>query len=414
MKLAYEAYDRSGKRVTDSIDAADRHDAGEQLRKRGLFVTKLNEQAEASTPRQKNGASHGRTNGSGKRPKGNLRQLAMFTRQLQVLARTGTPLVEALNSLERQNRDPGWREVIAALKQRVEEGVALSEAMADHPRCFDPVYRSLVAAGESSGKFDAMLDRLAQLVRRQLHVRNTVVGALVYPSLLLTVAVVVLTLMLMFVLPRFTSLFETLDVPLPPTTQVLVLLSEAMRGYWWAMLLGLGGSAIGFVLWQRTANGKHVRDTALVRLPVIGKMTRSFATARLTRLLGTLMDSYVPLLDALALTREAAGNVHYHALMLKAEDAVTRGESISSGFADSDLITPTVYEAIRSGEATGRVGPLLLNVAEFLDEDNEVVLRSLTSILEPIILIGLGILVGLVALSMFLPLFDLTASAGGY
>ncbi len=415
MKLAYQAYDKAGRSVTDTIEAPSMDEASEQLRRRGLYVTSLR-QGHAKGGRAADAASAEaaplrqgvRLRGNGKR----LKNLAMFTRQLYVLACTGTPLTEALHALARQAKDPSWRRVIEDLALRVEEGSSLADAMGAHPDCFDHVYRSLVASGETGGKFEPIMDRLSQLVRRRLQMRSAVVGALVYPSLLLVVAGGVLGLMLMFVLPRFGALFETLDLPLPPTTQALLWISDAIRGYWWAMLGTVALTVGGAWAWSRTASGQLAIDTVLIRVPLLGAVVRSFIVARIIRLLGVLVDSYVPLLEALALTKAAAGNAVYRRLVADAEHAVTRGDPVSSAFSDAQLVNPTVYEAIRSGESSGKLSAMMLNMADFLDEENEVVLKALTSILEPIILIVLGVLVGLVALGMFLPLFDLTAQAG--
>ncbi|MFP4222938.1 MAG: type II secretion system F family protein [Phycisphaeraceae bacterium] len=409
MRLDYEAYDASGRQVRDTIKVASEADAREELRRRGLFVTELTRGRGGAAAEQPTVARGRRSTRGRKR----LHHLAMFTRQLYVLESTGTPTVQALAALERQTRDPAWKAVTADLRRRVEEGSALSEAMASHGACFDPVYRSLVAAGESSGQFGPMLDRLAQLVRKQAHLRSTVAGAMIYPALLLAVAGTVLAVMMLFVMPRFKGVFATLDVPLPASTQMMMAASELMQHYWWALILLIGGAAAGGWAWLRTPGGRTHLDAILVRLPLIGPAVRSFATARVARLLGTLLISHVPLTEALKLTREAAGNARYRQLVRDAEDAVDRGNPISTAFANPKLVQPAVYEAICSGEATGQIGPLLLNIAEFLDEDNDVLLRSLTSILEPVILIILGLLVGSVAVSLFLPLFDLTAAAGG-
>src|SRR5690606_35875601 len=211
------------------------------------------------------------------------------------------------------------------------------------------------------------------------------------PSLLLVVSGAVLIAMLTFVLPRFTVLFTTLDMELPPTTKLMMFTSDVVRSYWWAILLTIGAAGVGGSLYVRSASGRHAVQTLLVRVPYFGIMTRGFITARIIRLLGVLMDSYIPLLDALDLTRAAAGNHLYEKLIDDAKDSVTRGEAISDAFADDSLITPTVYEALRSGEATGQVSTMLLNMADLMDEENEVVLKTLTGILEPLILIGLGV-----------------------
>lgn len=407
MKLAYQGYDSEGRVVNDTIDAPNADEATLSLRRQGLFVTSIN--SDSGDAKKRNGIKR-KLSRSGSGIKG----LTLFTRQLQVMLATGTPIMQALSALERQTDNVIWRDTIARMTERLEEGVSLSEAMKDHPDRFDAIYRNLVAAGETSGKLTVMLERLSELTRKQLQTRNTVLGALVYPSVLLVVAVCVCVLMLTIVMPRFADLFVTLDLPLPPTTKALMFTSGFLTGYWWAILLVLVLAGVSLKMWLRTTRGKEAVFYAMLNLPMVGKVTRSFATARIARLLGVLLDSHLPLLDVLDLIRAGTGNIHYSRLIDNAKEAVTRGEPVSSAFMDSDLITPSVVEAMRSGEASGKVAPSLLTMANLMDEENEVLIKSLTGILEPIILLGMGVLVGFMALSIFLPLFDLTAmSAGG-
>jgi type II secretory pathway component PulF len=330
-----------------------------------------------------------------------------------VLVSSGTPLVQALIALERQTKDAIWREIIGGVRTKVEQGCTLSEAMSEYPQAFDAIARSLVSAGESGGGFETMLDRLSVLSRKQLHVRSALVGAMIYPALLIVVAIGVLALMLLFVLPRFAGLFETLDVKLPPMTQFLMACSDFLRSYWWSLPIAASAAFVAARSWTQTAAGRKAIDTTLLRLPAVGAILRSFSVARIARVLGVLLAGKVPLLDALALARQTVSNCKYIDLVARAEEAVTRGSNVSTVFASTDLVSPALCEAIRAGEQSGQMGPLLLNIADFLDEENEVVVKSLTSILEPVILIVLGVLVGFVALSMFLPLFDLTAAAHG-
>ncbi len=407
MKLAYQAFDKNGRAVADTIEANDMTEASERLRRQGLFVSEIKPSAGGAASGKKAAAKAGRA------PKRRHKSLAMFTRQLQVLLATGTPLVQSLTALERQSDDPAWRGIIADIRRRIEEGATLSDALEHHPRCFDSIYRSLVAAGEAGGNLDKMLARLASLTRQQLKVRSSIIGTLTYPCLLLVVAVGVLSLMIGFILPRFEGLYETLDTPLPPTTKFLMWLSNFMRSYWWLVLGTLIPTAIGIKLWMKTPRGRRLADTAVITAPPFGKIVRSFATARIMRVLGVLVESHVPLLDALGLTRQSATNSHYEELVGKAEEAVTRGDQMSTAFAASKLVNPYVTEAIRNGEESGQVGPLLVSISDFLDEENEIIIKSLTSILEPMILILLGLMVGVIAISMFLPLFDLTSAAGG-
>ncbi|QOV92047.1 type II secretion system F family protein [Humisphaera borealis] len=411
MKLAYEAFDNGGKKLSGTVEAASILDATESLRRQGLFVATIAPASSGSAgPMTSSAPASGRIRmGTGRK----LKNLAMFTRQLAVLVASGTALVDALGALERQSKDAAWRSVVSSLRAKVEEGTPLSEAMAAYPHIFDAVARSLIAAGEAGGIFDVMLDRLAVLSKKSLHVRQAVVGALIYPTLLIFISINVLCLMLLFVLPRFTGLFESLDAPLPSTTKMLMHISEALRNYWWVLILVVVGAFFSARYWIRTPSGKRIFHGALVRAPMINNVTRSFAIARITRVLGTLLNGRVPMLEALALARQSCSNVHFADLVARAEEAVTRGSPMSSAFAESDLVTPSIVESMRSGEASGQVATLMLNISDFLDEENEVVVKSLTSILEPVILIGLGILVGFIAISMFLPLFDLTSAAQG-
>ncbi len=406
MKLAYKAYDGLGKAVSGVIDAGDTMAATELLRGKGLYVAEVT--ASAVTARK--GPSR-RTRRLSRGQK--LKNVAWFSRQLYVLTSSGTQLVDGLHALERQTRPGPWRDVISSLRTRVEEGSALANAMESHEAYFDPIYRSLVAAGESSGHLVEMFDRLAAAKQKQLKARNAVVGALIYPCLLVTVGLTVFVLMLLFVVPRFAELFESLDVPLPASTEILVVVSAMFRRYWWLVALLCAGLVGSLVAYLRTPNGRYFRDTAILRLPYAGRIARSFSTARLVSLLGVLLQAHIPMLEALRLVQHSAGNVRYQELVSKAEECVTRGEPMSAAFTDAALINPSVQEAIRSGETSGEIDRLLLNISTFLDEENEVILRSLTSIIEPAILIVMGALVGLISICMFIPLFDLTAMTEG-
>jgi len=408
MKLAYKAYDGSGRSVAGFVDAADASTGMDMLRRKGLYVAEI----AASVGRaEKRAPAHKRWNPPSRR----LKDVAWFSRQLHVLLCSGTQLADALHALERQTPSGPWRKVIDDLRAHVEEGSSLSAAMESHEGYFDSIYRSLIAAGESSGHLLEMLDKLAALKQKQLKVRNSISGALVYPCMLAVVGTAIFTMLLIFVIPRFAGLFQTLDAPLPASTAVLVGVSTVFRRFWWLILLLEAGAICGAVTYLRTAGGRSLRDTAILRLPLIGKIIRSFSTARIVSLLGVLLHAHVPVLEALRLVRLSAGNRHYEDIVAKAEDCVTRGEPMSAAFADPSLISPSVYEAIRSGENTGEIDRLLLNIAGFLDEENEVVLRSLTSIIEPLILVVMGLLVGVISICMFLPLFDLTSmtKAGG-
>ncbi len=405
MRLAYEAYDKGGRLVTGSVEAASTREATERLYADGLFVTRLAGAPEDDAAEKVPGLLAGRGGG--------LKQLVVITRQLAVLASTGTQVVEALSAVERQTPAGPWRRILGDVRRDVEEGKSLTEALAEHPKHFDPIYRSLIAAGESGGQLPAMLERLAVIKRKQLKIRSTVIGALSYPIMLTCLSIVVVVVMLLAVLPRFAGLFESLDAPLPPTTKALISLSESLKAYWWAVTPALLGAAAGAVWFVRSSRGRRWIDNVCIGLPVVGPFVKALVTARVARTLGVLLEAKVPLLESLTLTKAAAGNARYVELLERAEDRVTRGEAISAALRGSPLIAPSVTEAVITGERAGKVGEVLISVADYLDEDNEVVIKSMMSLLEPLILVALGGVVGFVAMSLFLPLFDLTAAAGG-
>ena len=414
MKLAYNAYDRSGRQVSDVLEAPGVAQAIDDLRRRGLFVANIQEAAgqgrALSSVRRDPTRAARKLGWAGNR----FKNLSMFTRQLYVLTASGTPLVEALAALERQFRDPTWQAVVSQVRRGVEGGQSLAQAMRERPDAFDAIYCSLIEAGEASGKLPAMLQRLGALVQRKLHVRNIVVGAMVYPVMLLAIACGVMAALITFVIPRFGELFKTLDVPLPGSTKALIDLSAFFRGQWYVVLGAAAAAGGGLYHYLRSPGGRRTVDGIVLGLPQFGRIARSFITARITRMMGVLLESKVPILDALALARQVAGNSRYAELLTQAEDSVTRGQGMSPPFVASDLINPSVAQAIRNGEHTGQLGPLLLEISAYLDEDNEIVLRSLTSILEPAILVLLGLVVGGMAVSLFTPLFDIaTVMQGG-
>ncbi len=409
MRLAYSGYNATGEAVRDFIDALGPQEAADALRERGVFVTRVDEaRGDAAATGRKGGGGFKLPLGRGKR----LKQVTQFTRQLHVLTSTGTAITQALAALERQAKEPRWLAVVSDLRRRVERGEPLSSALAEHPDRFSEVYRSLIEAGEATGKLTPMLERLAALSAKQSHVRAAVVAAMTYPALLCTLSLGVLMVMLLFVVPQFATMFEELGVPLPVTTLALVVAGETLRGWWFLIFPGIAAGIGGFIWWLGNG-GRAWIGGAVLGLPVVGGMFRSFVTARFCRLLGILVDSYLPLMDVLELLERAMGNPKYAALMRTIRETVERGEPMSSALERSDLIEASITEAVRSGEGSGRLSTSLLAVADFMDEENAIVIKSLASIIEPIILIGLGGVVGGVALSIFLPLFDLTAMSGG-
>lgn len=407
MKYAYSGFDQAGKPVKGSVDCPNLEEATEKLRRQGVFIVDIKEGGKGSSGAQ---VSEKKT---ASRKSVSPKQVALFARELSVLIATGTPIADAVESLEHQATNENWKTVVRTVRRSLEDGETFSDSLANRPDVFDTVFVSLVAAGESSGQLDLMLQRLSVLTRRQAQIRSNVMGAMAYPVLLTTICIIVLGLMLGVVLPRFSGLFETLDTPLPASTKFLVAVSGVMLSSWFILIPGIGVGIWGLAWWLRNPSGKKVLESVMLKLPKVGHVVRSFGTARIARLLGTLLSAKVPMLEAIELTRRSTTHYQYAKLLNKAEAMVTKGEPISKAFVENDLFLGSAAQAIRNGEQSGRLADVLVHVADYLDEENQSVIKTLSSLLEPLIMIVLGGLVAFVAVSMFLPLFDLTASAGG-
>ena len=405
MRLTYEAIDETGKDVADEIEAISAADATETLRGLGLTVTTISEVRRRRVATDSTRTVRGQTR--------RLKNLSLLARQLAVLIRTGTPLADALGAIARQLPHGPWRNVVADVHEQVEGGSNLSEAMRRYPACFNDICTSLVAAGESSGQLEALLDRLAMLTRQQLKVQRTLMSAMIYPVLLMTVGIAVVAIMVVFVLPRFSSLFTQLDAPVPPSTEILMAAADFLRGQWWMIVIALVAVVVATSIAVARPAGRRGLDRVLVHLPGFGHVVRSLLTARFARVLGVLLESRVPLLEALELVRLSTGNILYTELLGRAQESVVRGESLSAVLATSTLINPYVSEAMRHGEQSGQMSPVLLEMAEFLDEENESLVSTMARLVEPIMLILLGGIVAVIAISIFLPLFDLTSLTGG-
>lgn len=403
MNYSYKAFKPDGSIAEGEIEASSTSEAERILRANGLFPERI---GSSSGSRRSSNPLAGLMRPS------RLRWLTAFTRQMTVLTASGTPIVDALAAVERQTADEHWRGVVLDVRTRVEQGEGLAEAMARHPMVFDSVYRSLISAGESGGDMQHILERIAALTRQQMVTRSAVIGAMVYPALLLTVSTGVMVGLVLQVLPKFEELFETLDAPIPASTAVLMAVSSFARSNIIALSIGLVALLLAGVWALRSRSGCLFRQRIAVQMPLIGTTVRSFKVAQLVRVMGVLLHARVPLLETLGIARDSANNVLYADLVDRASSKVERGETMSDAFRGSPLINESVAEAIRNGEQSGRMGEVLIVLADMMDEDNAILVRSLTSVLEPLILSLLGVLVGGVALSLFLPLFDLTASTG--
>jgi len=402
MNWCYSGYNTDGSPKGGTIEATSEADARDQLRRKGILVLEIAEDDGRPKARQRV-----------KGPKGKLADISQFMRHLSVLISSGTPLTEGVEAMATQTSDEKFRAILKKVQAELESGTPLSEAMTSHPGYFDDVCRAMVMAGETSGRLGDMLERISTLMRQKLAMRRAIVGAMIYPTILIGIGIIVVLVMLVMVFPRFEEMFESLETAVPPSTQLFLWLSEMLRQWWWAILIALVPGAMLTRLMLRQPATIVALERSLLSVPKIGDIVRSIASARMSRMISLLLESQVPLLDVLSLCAGSMRSPEYARLLTDARDAAEAGQPISTVFEKNDLVHGLLRESVRTGERSGNIGSMLGNVADFLEEENEATLKSLSAIIEPLLLVTLGLVVGGIAISMFLPLFDLTATAGG-
>lgn len=407
MKLRYQALDSRGQMHASVLDVATETDAAEQLRRQGLYITRLQRVGDAEGGWIDRARQHLLVRRASRR------DLVVFTRQMAMLLGAGTALVPALSAVRSEMRGQLWGEGLDCIRDEVEGGATLATAMSKQPNLFNGVFRSVVAAGEATASLPEMFNRLAALARQELEIRNRVIGGLTYPAVLVVVCAAVVGVLMGFVLPRFSTLFTELHVELPQTTIVMLELSRLARQYWAGGLVAAISLTVACSVFLRSETGRRHISAFLLSCPGISPIVRHLVLARVCRILGLTIQSRVPLLEAIGLTTEATGHQAYRDLLKRVADHVSRGESMAQAMDDSPLVPQTLVQAVAAGETSGNIGTALSFVADCYDEDNRHRIGMLSRIVEPLILVVLGLFVGAVALSLFVPLFDLATVAGG-
>lgn len=411
MLFVYTALNARGERISEQLEAPDLTHAQQELIRRGLCVLECEPRRRmALNGRAADRAALPAGPQGGRRPRGG--ELTGFVRQMGMMLRAGAPVVPALRAIAEQTGRAAWRAVLADLGDRVEGGATLRDALAAHPRIFPSALCSIIAAGEATGALADSFARLTVLLEARQRLRRRVRGALVYPALLLTMAIGVLATMMFFVLPRFRQLFEMLNTPLPTLTQLLLDASNWLQA-WWAPAAGLPLAALAAAaLWLRTPLGRGVLSRVLLRVPLIGRAIAGAALAQLLQTWSALLRSRVSLLEAVEQTRDATSNPVFRDLVVQVENAIIQGRTMSGVLRASGLVPPTVVSTVATGEETGKLGEALEFVGGWIEEENDELVRSITRLLEPGILIVMGVVIGGVAISLFLPLFDIATAAG--
>jgi type IV pilus assembly protein PilC len=395
--FAYRAISAEGIVADGEISAPSLAEAREQLRLRGLLAERLEQVEEAM-------AGGGSTAFKKIKPK----SLQVFSRQFATMIEAGVSVVAALVILEEQTSDRYLAEVVHELRADVESGLLLSEAMGRHPKVFSRLYVSMVEAGEAAGILDEVLDRVAFQIERETKIRSRIKGAMMYPTMVLSFATLVLIGMLMFLVPIFTKIFLDLGGELPSLTRAVVSMSDFLKGYWFAVFPALGAGVFGFRRWKRAPAGKARWDAFALRVPMkIGDVVLKVAMARFSRTLSTLIAAGVDIIKALEITGQVAGNAVVENALATVRERVHEGVPIAQPLAEDPVFPPMVAQMVKVGEETGELDKMLGKIADFYEEEVDASISALTSIIEPIMMIGVGMMVGVIIVSMYLPMFKM-------
>ena len=409
-KFQYTAMDGQGKESKGSIDAKTEQDAGKQLKSKGLFPTSLKEVGGAKKEKSKAKAKKSNSAGVIGTPKIGKKALTTFTRQLAVLLDAGLPLVRALRTLEKQaKKDIGLRIVVGAVADSVEAGASFSEALANHKKSFNKLYVNMVRAGEASGAMEAVLNRLAEFMEKAQRLIGKVKGAMMYPAAVMSIAVVITWGLMVFIIPKFKEIFEDLldGKPLPGLTTFVIAISNFVSEQ---LLITIGGGILAvvlFILFKRSKKGGYILDSIALKAPPFGSLMTKVAVARFCRTLSTLLASGVSILNALEIVRDTSSNQLVVNAVQQVHDAVKEGDSIAAPLENAKVFPDMVISMIEVGEETGALPEMLVRIADVYEEEVDVAVDSLTSLIEPIMIVMLAVLVGTIVIAMFMPMISL-------
>jgi type IV pilus assembly protein PilC len=400
--FTYKGVTVGGGQVRAEITAPDERSAARQLRSQGITVQNLT--VKRATPTQIGAATIpfiGRFMGAVRS-----KDISVFCRQFATMIAAGLPLVQCLQTLGVQAERKNFRDIIAKVAVDVEAGSTLSEAMGRHPNVFNELFVNLVSVGETGGVLDAMLARLSTYLEKAQALRHRVQMAIVYPALVVTIAILVVTFLLIFVIPVFAGFFQKAGVPLPLPTRIVIAASQILQNYWYLLILGFMAFVFLFRVWYRTDGGRLTVDRFMLRAPVVGPLLRKIAVARFTRTLSALLGGGVPIIDALRITARTAGNRVVENAVMEARERVTAGQTLGERLRESKVFPPMVVQMVMVGEQTGALDNMLAKVADYYEDEVDVAVAGLTSLLEPVLIVFLGIVVGGIVISIYLPIFQ--------
>ena len=389
--FTYTARTVNGDLKTATIEAPSREDVVAQLRRQRLSVVKVDEESKP------------------KRAKGSIkmRDIVIFTRQFSTMINAGLPLVQALDILAKQTENKVLADVTRAVVFDVESGHTVADALAKHPKAFSDLYVNMVAAGEAGGILDTILMRLATFMEKNDALVRKVKGAMIYPGVIMSVAGFAILVLLLFVIPVFEDMFASVGLPLPLPTRIVIGMSKFLKNYWWLIGAAIGVGAFLFKKYYATSSGMLVVDRILLRVPILGDVLRKSAVSRFTRTLGTLISSGVSILDGLEITAKTAGNRVIQDAIMQSRASIAGGDTIAAPLQKSAVFPNMVISMIAVGEQTGGLDEMLTKIADFYDEEVDAAVGGLLSLLEPIMIVFLGVVVGGMVVAMYLPIFDM-------
>jgi type IV pilus assembly protein PilC len=412
----YEALNASGQEIKDEVEAPTKEEAVSKVRGLGYFPTKVVEKVDkkrAATRRTGVGPKRRKAAGTGLGWV-STKQLCAFTRQLSTLQDAGLPILRSIRILEQQQKPGMLRTCLKQINEDVEGGATLSEAMGRHPKAFDRLYCNMVAAGEAGGVLDVILQRLADFLEKAQKLRRKILGALIYPTVVILIAGGIVTFLMVKVVPKFRDIFEDFGATLPGPTKFLISVSNwfamGTPPGWAVVLLSPVVLFVGYNLIRQAETGRYVLDVITLKTPILGQLVGKSAVARFTRTLGTLVAAGVPILEALAITKATSGSEVYARMLQRVHDAIREGDSFAHPLGASRTVDPIVVNMVDVGEETGELDKMLMKVADNYDDEVDTLVASLVSLLEPVIVVCLGLIVGFIVVALFLPLVALIQS----
>jgi type IV pilus assembly protein PilC len=391
----------SGEHIADSMDAAVA-----ALRRDNIMVTRIDAAKEAKAAKA---AAKPKAKGKTVPAK----NLAIFTRQFSVMIDAGLPLVQCLEILGKQEPNKHFAAAILKVREDVEAGAALADAMKRHPKTFDALYSNMIAAGEAGGILDTILKRLAVYIEKAVKLKGEVKSAMIYPVAVIVIAVVVVGAILWKVIPTFASLFQGLGAQLPLPTRIVIAMSDGIVAYGWIVIVAGGLIGYGFKSYYATEGGRRMIDSIMLKMPILGGILRKVAVARFTRTLSTLLASGVPILDGLDITARTAGNAVIEEAIQKTRSGIERGETISGPLRETNVFPSMVVQMINVGETTGALDAMLSKIADFYEEEVDTAVAGLLTLMEPVMIAFLGVVVGGIVIAMYMPIFDLISKLTG-